>query len=349
MRLPAGCAGLAMLAIGCQTDLEIPPIIEASDHLVLRGYEPVCTGTFGEMEARVVAIQELFDAPPVQVTYNWIGEQTPEVECIPGAAACAWGQDIFALYLANEHELVHAARSRQLPGALEEGLAEFLGTGDSWDPFGTRDELRLAIESDQRGFSYTRASEFVQFLVQSQGFEPLIELAEHTVYTSEFEAWRPKFEEIYGQTWDAVWAAYLESPDCSSIVMTDDVYLCYSESSPIIDLAPTFPEPEQYLHDMDCASETVVGPAHGDELRHEIAVEFNDPFLPTLWVRVRGDIVSDSRVGLRYCGPCGETAAGVVLGEDVPLSALTVQPGRYVLELIQPANVGGQLGVEISY
>ena len=60
---------LALTLVGCaEPDLELPPVLEESDHLVLRGDEEVCGGTFAEMEARVLAVQSLFHAPSSRVT-----------------------------------------------------------------------------------------------------------------------------------------------------------------------------------------------------------------------------------------------------------------------------------------
>ena len=274
-------------------------------------------------------------------------ERFSEVGCVEGAVGCAMGHDIFAEYLAEEHELIHAARSSTLPVVLEEGLATFLGgTGASQS---SREALRSAIEGDEGlsfDFSYQRASEFVQFLVQLGGFEKIIELSELTDYESRFSTWRPHFEEVYGQTWEDVWASYLESPECfPDATMNDDVWLCHIDDVPVIEISSATTELE-YLQDMECGEVGVVGPLKGDMLRHEIAVEFDFDVPTSVFARILGDVVPGSRVKVTRCGPCGQQE-GFVLDDLNGFTLMSLQ-GRYVLELRQPADAGGQLGIGLK-
>jgi hypothetical protein len=336
---------VTQLGLGCETESELPPIIASSEHLILRGEGDVCAGTFSGMESRVLAVQELFDAPAVRVEYNWLLDSFPGADCGAGAAACADAHEIFAENLAIEHELIHAARTSLLPAPLEEGLATFLGGNRM--VAGTRAELRLAIETDAT-FSYQRASEFVQFLVRLGGFEKLRALGEQTGYQASFSNWRPVFEDIYGQPWDSVWEDYLETAECDPATMADDVVLCYV-STPSLNLTPEYMNPSQYMHDMSCDSMDVVGPVFGDEVRHEVLIELTDPFLPSMWVRLVGDVVSGSGAFLTRCGTCADES-GVALTPANDLGWIDVpEPGYYVLELRRPIDEPGPLGVRLGF
>lgn len=333
------------LGLGCEAELELPPVIESSEHLVLRGEEDVCAGTFDEMEARILAVQDIFGAPAAQVSYSWLLDRFPEAECMAGATACTRGHDIFAMDLGVEHELIHAARSRSLPAPLEEGIATFLGGNRM--PSGTREELRLAIETDD-AFSYQRASEFVQFLIQIGGFDMLGELSQTTSYDSSFSDWRSGFEQLYGQTWDEVWAAYLASPQCDPATMHDDVLSCYATATPAANLTPELMQPREYTQEMACDSAQVIGPVNGDELRHEALIQLDETGIQTLAIALTGDVVDGSRATLTRCGTCaGET--GITLTGENWLDFLDVVPGLYVLELRQPADAAGSLGISVQY
>lgn len=341
------CSALlvCLLELGCQPELELPPVIEASEHLILRGEDEVCAGTFDETEARVIAVQGLFEVPDTQVEYNWLQGRFPAAECVQGANACARGEDIFARDLGEEHELIHASRSDfSLPAPLEEGLATFLGGNRM--PAGTRDEFQIAIESDET-FSYTRASEFVQFLVELGGFEDLHELASLTHYEMAFSQWRPQLEKVYGMSWDELWDAYLASPECEPLTMHDDVLLCYSDLGAVENLTPGLMNPRQYVYEMSCSDPLVIGPVNGDELRHEVLVQFEEVSIQTVNVTLIGDVVEGSYATLTRCGTCsGEQGVVLIPEKWYPLA---VEPGVYVLDLRQPIDAPGLLGIHVQF
>jgi hypothetical protein len=334
------------LVLGCETELELPPVIEASEHLILRGEDDVCAGTFVELEDRVLAVQEAFGAPAVAVEYNWMLDRFPEAGCVDGAAACTRRHEVFAKGLALEHELIHAARADLLPAPLEEGLATFLG-GDRMSYEGTREDLRAAIEADD-AFSYQRASEFVQFLVQVGGFEKLRELDAQAGYLASFSDWHHVVEDVYGQTWDEIWTGYLATPECDPETMTDDVLLCYASNTGPVNLTPGVMTPRGYMHDMSCDSVDVVGPVFGDEVRHEVLIEFDEPMYSGVWVSLEGDVEPGTGAFLSRCGPCaGEPAAALTYEHDLDL--MIVEPGLYVLELRRQIYAPGPLGVQVSF
>jgi hypothetical protein len=336
---------VCLLELGCQSELELPPVIEASEHLVLRGEDEVCAGTFDETEARVIVVQDLFEVPATQVEYNWLLDRFPEAECVQGASECARGEDIFARDLGVEHELIHASRSDfSLPEPLEEGLATFLGGNRM--PVGTRDEFRAAIESGET-FSYMRASEFVQLLVELGGFEKLRELASLTHYEMPFSEWRTQLEKVYGMSWGELWDVYLASPECEPLTMHDDVLLCYSGLGAVENLTPGLMDSSQYVYEMSCDDPLVIGPVNGDELRHEVLVQFDEVSIQTVNVTLIGDVVEGSYATLTRCGTCGgEQGAVLTPGKWYPLA---VDPGVYVLDLRQPIDAPGLLGIHVQF
>lgn len=344
--MPQRCSVLliCVAGLGCQSEPELPPVIEASEHLVLRGESEVCAGTFDEMEARVLAVQDLFEISATRVEYNWLQDRFHEAECVEGATACTRGADIFARDLGMEHELIHAARMDDLPVVIEEGLATFFG-GDRL-PMGTRDEFRTAMESGG-DFSYTRASEFVQFLVQFGGFEKLFELAALTHYEMPFSQWRPQLEKVYGMSWADIWNAYLVSPECEPLTMHDDVLLCNTALGAVENLTPGLTDAREYAYEMSCADPLVIGPVDGDELRHEVLVQFDEVSIQTVNITLIGDLVQGSYATLTRCGPCsGEASVLLIPGEWVPLA---VDPGVYVLDLRQPIDAPGVIGIRVQF
>ena len=336
---------VCLLEFGCQSEFELPPVIEASEHLILRGEDEVCAGTFDETEARVVAVQDLFEVPATRVEYNWLQDRFPEAECVEGASACARGEDIFARDLGDEHELVHASRrDSSLPAPLEEGLATFLGGNRM--PAGTRQEFGIAVESGE-SFSYTRASEFVQFLVNLGGFEELRELASLTNYEMPFSQWRTHLEKVYGMSWNELWDVYLASPECEPLTSHDDVLLCYSGLGAVENLTPGLMDSRQYVHEMSCDDPLVIGPVNGNELRHEVVVQFDEVSIQTVNITLVGDFVEGSYATLTRCGTCsGEQ--GVVLTPE-KWYPLVVDPGVYVLDLRQPIDAPGLLGIHVQF
>lgn len=63
-----------LLLSACVDEVELPPIREQSEWLVLRGPTelPICDATFSTMEAEVMQISEMFGSGPVTVDYSWM-------------------------------------------------------------------------------------------------------------------------------------------------------------------------------------------------------------------------------------------------------------------------------------
>ncbi len=324
-------------------------MLENSELLVLAGPEPVCGGTFEALARRVHALQVLFGDSPKKVHYYWMPQGLAGTPCPKGATGCADGDIIYAERVPHEHELVHAARADVLPGVLEEGLATLLG--EYAGPPVSRDELLQVIQGREEmrtGSQYERAAHFVAFLLGRGGFGALRRLEQDTSRSMPFEDWAPLVEDVYDDSWEGLWAAYLAYPECDARTMHEDVLLCHGAEQPIAQLTPDFGDPKTLVIDMDCAAQDVTGP-FSDELIYEALVEIGIPESPYFWVQLTGDVVAGSRATLSRCGSSCADEAGLSVSAEEPVLPLDVQPGLYVLELRQPIEVGGQLGIRTSY
>ena len=218
----------SVLAVfGCADDRL--PIREASEHLILRvpsGLE-VCGGTFSTMESEVIRIRELFGARAGTVDYTWMPRShygREEFPCVMGASGCAGGLLVFDRAIANTHELVHAARSG-MPAAFEEGLATLLTAPIAPEtPLAPREQLFDALVGSwpEDGALYPRAAHFVSFLIADEGIDTFGEFDRRVRYIkgtrdATFAEWVGVFEDVYGATFEEMWTAYADYPDCPAV------------------------------------------------------------------------------------------------------------------------------------
>lgn len=343
---------VCIAAAGCQD-----PVLYRSESLEVRGPEDelVCAGTFAHMDKFVTSTQALLGEPFERVRYEWAPNSFDVDECPEQALGCASSYFVYAKSLASEHELFHASRSNSLPRPLEEGLATMYGEWLTADERHEREQLRTAIETNSFATNfagYERAAHFASFLVWWQGVERIVEFQrtlEGDWYDRSFSAWVPVFEEIYGASWEDVWALYEDYPECNSIKYHQSLTLCAGPITPEATLAPELGAPAEFTVEVGCEQDTAVGPVFDDDVvRKTVVLDIQPVIALPLWAELEADEELEAIVVLTpACGDCTTPQSAIALdySGDIEMGALS---GAYVMHVFTAIDRAGSVTLRLS-
>jgi hypothetical protein len=369
-----------IVMVSCGGGYEAPPVIQQSEHLILRGPPDleVCGGTFSKMESEVMLIRALFGEAPGPVDYAWLPVEHYVLDDFPCAPftdnACAYGSSVYARTLASTHELVHASRKFGLPTVLEEGLATVLSDPQyqNTDVLVPREEPLDALTTSSWANAssvhglYERSAHFVSFLFAAEGMDKFIEFERRVqatgddsdVHDASFAQWAMHFEEVYGQTFDDAWEAYQEYPDCPPAQYHHPVAACAAleDWNTEISIVPAFggesASDASFARRIECDQAGVFGPMvyYGDDAtRASMFVLDVDVWLPfTIFASLAGETGKGSRAILTNCGDCWDGSASMV-SQSSPKDLPNLQSGRHALVLYQAIDEPGEVGIELSF
>jgi hypothetical protein len=360
-----------LLLAACTEEVELPPIRDRSDSLVLRTPSdlPVCAGTFDAMEAEVLQIQEMFGSPPVTVDYSWMPQShytDEEFPCDGSTWGCAPGSHAYVRTLMSTHELMHASRSSWLPSVLEEGLAALHDPAQSRtaEVMASRAELLDVLEGgESNGYEqYERAAHFVSFLFAQYGRETFMKFEERVRWDTYAHRplweWKADFEAVYGDSFEQVWETYATYPDCAPAQFHLPLSVCSMLGTPTqaATLTPAFMEAPgaeaTFTRALDCDDDEVVGPFvfyNGPLTRSAVyAIEIDNWLGGTVWLDLTGDLIGANRAILTNCGNCW-TGSALFASTGTPSAYVTLQSGPYVLMLYRDFDTAGEFGITLSF
>jgi hypothetical protein len=372
---PQYLLALTLLLGACDGDV-LPPIYEQSEWLVLRSPpdEQICQGTFAAMEADVIALQENYGSTPVIVDYSWMPDSrysTDQFPCqISTAFGCAASVDIYARTLASTHELVHAARRGKLPAVLEEGLATLFDAPIDADAgvMASREMLLEALEAgtwtlapDSHGL-YERLAHFVSFLFAQYGRETFREFEARVAWEDyayrPLSQWKADFETVYAESFDHVWAAYANYPDCAPaqfhLPLTECSNLATAPASAKLVPAPMHePGPKAtFTRSLECSDDEVVGPivSYDRSMTRSASyvVDIHNLFHDRVRIAWVGETADVDRAILTNCGNCWDGSAAFLSGSQTRTSAKLLS-GPHALILYRELDAAGEFGIELGY
>jgi hypothetical protein len=352
LRWTSTFASLAMAVALAACRPELPPISWEGEVIRFGADDPdaVCGGTLEWMDARAVALKEVFgEGTHDKIGYYWIPQLWPDQPwCSTSAEGCVEqeGNTVYSKSVPVEHELVHALRRDRLPAVFEEGFAQLFGDiGWDGEP-APRDQLLTILErSDPVDFpEYDRASHFVAFLVETHGLDPLFRLAELGNYDDDYSKVRNAFAEAYGFSLDQALIDYEDFPECDPLAWMDKRIACAEPGQP---LNPQLGADVEFSKNLDCGESDVYGP-HGGFMLTETVLEIEPQIGLEVWIELIGDIGPDVSAALVSCGGCGDSTA-VWVSTKAYRQQLELPPGRYVLRLFRPVDDPGELGISLGF
>jgi hypothetical protein len=359
----------ALLLSACADDVDLPPIRQQSEWLVLRGPTElqICDATFSTMEAEVMQISEMFGSGPVTVDYSWMPKPQYQPEDLPCDIgwACSTNRDVYAPTLMMTHELVHAARW-SLPSVLDEGLATLLEVASDRDAdaMASREILREALEVGTYELApdppalYERLAHFVSFLFAQYGRDTFLEFEKRVRWETyahrPLSQWAADFEAVHGESFEQAWETYATYPDCPPAQYHLPLTACsmLETRPPDASLLPAFilePGPEAiFTRAMECDDGEVGGPVvfNGSLTRSATyRVDIDNHFGGTVWFDLTGEITDASRVIVTDCGNCWE-GAGVFLSRKYDGGAnLQSGPNPHAVILYRDLDATGEFGI----
>jgi hypothetical protein len=368
---------LALLLSACSDDVELPPIREQSEWLVLRAPTDlqICAETFARMEAEVMQISEMFGSGPVTVDYSWMPESHYRPEVLPCDAgwACSSERNVYAPTLMMTHELVHAARW-SLPSVLDEGLATLLSVASNRnaDVMASRELLREAFAVGTYELApnipalYERSAHFVSFLFAQYGRDTFLEFEKRVRWETyahrPLSQWTADFEAVYGESFEQAWEIYATYPDCAPAQYHLPLTACSMlETQPVdASLLPAFildPGPEAtFTRALECDGDEAVGPVvyfNGSVTRSASYVIDIDNYYGgagVVWFDLTGEVTDASRAIVTNCGNCWD-GAGVFLSSKHPHDYANLQPDTHphVLTLYRDLDATGEFGIVLRF
>jgi hypothetical protein len=337
--------GLVCWFVGCQSN-DLPEVEWVGEHIAFAPENPeqVCAGTREYLDQRAGEMLERLGSDPIQIEYYLLDDVSEH--CPSKAYGCGHEGVVYAETVPLLHEIVHARSGAFMPPVLEEGLATYFG-----DPFplyemASRERLAERLRSNGRltsGAEYARAGHFVAFLVESFGWESMLELDDQLSRESSPAQLDGAFQSIFGFDVAGALEAYQAFPDCWA---ADTSLACTSDPLPTV--YPFFVA--GFEHVVDCESVSSIGPHYG-----MVFVEGVIEVAPSIdggrIVSAMGDGAAKGGFAvIRRCGPCSENGVMRTRGNSsylVPEDDLPA--GRYVVRLYLPVDAGpATLGVLIN-
>ncbi len=340
---------MAVALAACQP--ELPPISWTGEVIRFGADDPeaVCSGTLEWMDARAVALKEVFgEGTYGDIDYYWVPESWPDQPwCTEPASGCATADVVYSEHVPHEHEIVHALRRDRLPAVFEEGFAELFGDVGWTREAASRERLVTILEhSDPVTLAdYSRAGHFVAFLVETHGLEPLVRLAELADRDDDYSKVRKAFETAYGFSLDQALADYEDFPECDPLAWMDTRIACAESALP---LSPQLSGGVEFMLNLECSEPDVYGPTGGfmfTETTFEIDPQINIP----VWIRLIGDVGPDTSAALFRCdGGCADSTT-VWVSAKYSVEQLHLPTGRYVLRMFRPVDDPGELGISLKF
>lgn len=209
-------ASLICLAAACEAD-EPEQVFELEGLTVAVHFsDPVCDGTLEYFARRLRWLEEQtgLQADDRPLRYEWYREDSPNSYCRSEVAGCAIDSTFYGPLLLFGHELVHGLLSQRgdVRPWLAEGLAELLDD-DLVDPPFTPTAPTTLLEAEAAwGLDYFSSAAFAGYLRQRYGLARLLEFYA-AVDGADVDASREIFGEVFGESWEAIEADYLDNYD----------------------------------------------------------------------------------------------------------------------------------------
>ncbi len=337
---------LACAAVGCQGD-DLPEVQWVGEHVVFAAEHPedVCAGTREYLDRRAGEMLARLGSAPIQIEYYLVDDVSEH--CPPMAYGCGLEGVVYAETVPLLHEIVHARSGAFMPSALEEGLASYFGDPFPLSEMASRErfaELLISGGTLTSGAEYARAGHFVTFLVETFGWESVLELDGELGRESSSAQLDAAFQSAFGSDLAGVLDAYQSFPECWGTV--DTTLACTSPPATTND--PFFVTTFERV--VDCESVDGIGPHYG-MMFAEAAIEVPPSIDGGRIVSATGDGAAKGGFAvIRRCGPCFENGVMRTRGEGsylVPEEELPA--GRYVVRLYLPLDASpATLGVLIN-
>lgn len=317
------------------------------DHVVFAAEHPeeVCAGTREYLDRRAGEMLERLGSAPIQIEYYLVDDVSEY--CPSMAYGCGLDGVVYAETVPLLHEIVHARSGAFMPPALEEGLASYFGDPFPLSEMASRERLAELLSSGETltsGAEYARAGHFVAFLVETFGWETMLELDRKLGRKSSPTQLDAAFQSVFGVDVGGVLDAYHDFPECWGSI--DTTLAC--ASPPASTNEPFFVTTFERV--VDCESLDGVGPHYG-MVFVEAVIEVPPSIDGGRIVSVTGDGAAKGGFAvMRRCGPCSENGVMRTRGDGSYLVSEEELPaGRYVVRLYLPLVASpATLGVLIN-
>lgn len=334
---------------GCTADAEddffAPDFEWRGENVTVYGHgyseADLCAGSLTALDQRIALVESFLGLDSTRhYEFGWVAPEVWEQSGCAPFDGCAARDRAWGLRLPHMHEATHMITSAfECPPILDEGIADYLDDSRYsrrrlQTDLGVEDLIEDDYQLSAAG-SYVRAAHFSSYLVETHGFEAVLELCRAIPRDDSLADWQTTVPEILDLSFEELLSHYSEYRSCTSQELRARLWGCDGMPDFVLDSGD--PHRSDYRLETDCSDNRTTNaalPDLGGAATTRLLHVVKEAHL-TLEAHAEGRSGIPARFTLQQCASCDEEPLAVRSGDSSSLGvdAYPVEPGLYEVTL----------------